>query len=147
MTTLTEQTLYNAFEVLSKPLVTRTDLSACAGGGQSDPYSAFHDACRVLDSVEALPAQQQAVVCAKYGRDYRLLCPLISERLNVNRQLAEGFCRAWLKLPDRPRVAQLAEHMNLSEITVKRKTKALYTWLDNLVWEALDTLSAEFDYK
>lgn len=144
MTKLTEQKLYNAFETLSKPVVTRTDLSACPGGGQSDPYSEFHNACSVLKVVETLPAEQQAVVCAKYGKSFTLLNTLITERLGVTEQAAEGFCLAWLKLPDRPRVWQLADLLGKSEITTKRKTKVLYTWLDNLVWAALETLRGKF---
>lgn len=139
-----EQRLYWAFEQSTSSVLCRQSFDEVHGTFGSDLYAAHHASAKLHYQIDLLPETQSLMLKAKYG-----LLPIglnhaadcIQQQFRLPEEVAQGLVLAWLGHSARPRVWQLADMLDVSVSTVKRLTRKVFCFLDDLNRQALYALS------
>ena len=138
-----ERDLMWAYEQVSSGVLARPMAGRDVSGQAADLYSGVDSAARLLSYVSRLPAAQLTAVEAKCGLlpDALNLC---ARRLAAHFRLPETAARAlvlcWLDHESRPKISQLADLLNASESTAKRRMREARRLLEDDYQKALGNL-------
>lgn len=142
--TALERDLYWAYEQMqvgvSSPVW--TDVPRANHGGALDAKLA---AAKIHQRVSKLPDLQRATLDAKYGllpQGLSQLTQILVQQFRLPETVAQGFVLRWLDHHTQPKLWQLADEMDVSERTIKRRAKDIEQYLNTLCYQSLFALSA-----
>ena len=127
-----ERDLMWAYEQVSSGVLARPMAGRDVSGQTADLYSGVDSAARLLSYVSRLPAAQLTAVEAK--------CGLLPDAFRLPETAARALVLCWLDHESRPKISQLADLLDASESTVKRRIREARRLLEDDYQKALGNL-------
>ena len=140
-----EQILYWSYEQTSKAVVASPTWTERTASEHRDRYAAIHAAALLHLKVQSLPDTFRAIIEAKYGmlpESLNALVKVLVDKFKLTHTVAQGLLLHWLRHKTRPKLWQLADALGCSERTMKRKSREVQLFLDDLRLQALHSLDS-----